>query len=404
MKLAILPFLAISAVLVSSYAFGQKNTAFAVTAQDKGTFNWNVLREIDLSTGEVIRTLYDPAVNTQVKFKAVAGGDLKTASVTGPPTGVGVAAVAYDAVHRRLYFTDMRRNELMYFDLATADLNVVVDDNPSFNTGNKFDEANVVTRMAFASDGYGYATTNDGRSLIRFSTGQKPVITNLGEIKDGKKNGTISIHSKSTSWGGDMVGDTYGNLYVITYRNYVFKINPKSKIADYVGQIKGIPAEFTTNGMAVNADGDVIVTSAVTTDNYYKVNMSSLEATVFRKKEDKVFNSSDLANGNFLFQKTNPSLDFVANDVMGNKIITISPNPSTDGTFTVRFNKVRFGKYNIALVSAEGKNVLTRSLNISVAGQVERISLPKASASGMYFIKLIGNSKETIYEHKVLVQ
>jgi signal transduction histidine kinase len=139
----------------------------------------------------------------------------------------------------------MKGSELMYFDLASEEANVVVDDNPSFNTGNKFEEGNVITRMAFASDGYGYAITNDGKNMIRFTTDQKPSISNLGELIDGKKNGTMSVHSQCSSWGGDMVGDTYGNLYMVTYRNHLFKINPKTRITDYLGPIKGLPAEFT---------------------------------------------------------------------------------------------------------------------------------------------------------------
>lgn len=403
MKFAILPSLAVSALFISTFASGQKNTAFAVTAPDKGSFSWNVVREISLSTGEVIRTLYDPGAGTPVRYRAAAGRDLKTAPKDDSPTGVGVAATAYDAAHNRLYFTSMRRNELMYFDLTTADLNVVVDDNPLFNTGNKLDEANVVTRMAFASDGYGYATTNDGKSLLKFTTGPKPTVTNLGELRDGKGNGAISIHSQCSSWGGDMVGDAYGNLYVITYRNHVFKINPSSRIADYIGHIEGLPDEFTTNGMAVNNEGDVIVTSAVSTENYYKVDISSLKATAFRKKEDKVFNCSDLANSNFLFDNKKEAR-FVAYEVLGNELVSVYPNPVRDRTFTVQFDKTPVGRYTLALMDAQGRSVLARVLNINVAGQVERIALPKSAGGGMYMIKLTGDNSSLKYGGKIVVQ
>ena len=61
MKKAILPSMAIAAILLSSTSFGQANKAYAITGEVKGSVNWNTVREIDLATGEVIRTIYDPA-------------------------------------------------------------------------------------------------------------------------------------------------------------------------------------------------------------------------------------------------------------------------------------------------------------------------------------------------------
>lgn len=397
----ILPSLAIAALLFSSSSNAQKNTAFAVTGATKGNFTWNVIREIDLTTGQALRTVYDPAVNKAINYKLAASTDKENVSLHSA-TGSGVAAAAFDAVYNRLYFTNMRSDRLMYFDFNSKDESVVADNNPAFNTGNKFDEANIVTRMAFASDGTGYAITNDGKSLLRFTTGQKPVITNLGSLTDGKKNGTMSIHDQASSWGGDMVGDAYGNMYLVTYRNHMYKINLKTKVADYLGQIKGIAAEFTSNGMAVNNDGDVIVSSATVTDNYYKVNISTLEAVAIKKNEDKVFNSSDLANSNLLYSKKGENN--LISEVKDNQAISLYPNPVTNKNFTVQFNKVPAGRYSMVLTDASGKNVITKALNIAFPGQVERVTLPRASAGGMYLIKLTSGNSRLFYNDKVAVQ
>lgn len=401
----ILPALAISALLFSSQTTNaQRNSAFAVTGQSKGNFTWNVIREIDLSTGEVLRTVYDPAVNKNINFKSVNSSAVKQ-NLKNAPTGNGVAAAAFDALHNRLYFTNMRGNDLMYFDLATNDMNVVVNSDPSFNTGNKFEEGNVITRMAFASDGFGYAITNDGKSLIRFTTDQKPSVSNLGELIDSKKNGTMSIHSQCSSWGGDMVGDAYGNLYLITYRNHMFKVNPQTRITDYLGQVKGLPAEFTSNGMVVNNDGEVIVTSATISDNYYKINISTLEGSAVKKKDDKVYNSSDLANSNLLYDKKDGQADrFTIGEVKGNQMVSFYPNPAINKTFSVQFDKVPAGKYNLALTDASGRVVLTRALNIAVKGQVEKVSLPRTSGGGIYLVKLTGGNTRVIYSDKIVVQ
>ena len=400
MKNKILPIFSIAAVLFSSQSYAQKNTAFAVTAAFKGSYNWNVVREIDLSTGEVIRTLYDPAVNKVVNYKAAAGSDLKP--IYGPATGNGVAAAAFDALHNRLYFTNMRGDALQYFDLATNDLNIVVNNNPIFNTGAKHNEGNVITRMAFAADGFGYAISNDGKSFVRFTTDDKSVITNLGSLTDGVKNGKISIHDQATSWGGDIVGDAYGNLYLVTYRNHIFKINPKTKVADYLGQVKGLPELFTSNGAVVSEDGDLTITSATVTDNYYHVNISTLAATPIQKKDQQVFNSSDLANSNLLYQKK--VLPNLFNDSKASTAVSIFPNPVTQRFFNMKFAEVPFGRYNYVLADASGRAVLSKALNITMKGQVERVALPRAAGGGTYFVKLVGGTANAIFNQEVVVQ
>lgn len=402
MKKILLCFIT-ATLLASSQSKAQKNLAFAVTGETKGNFTWNVIREIDLSSGEVIRTVYDPAVNKSIHYTAVTGAKKENVSFSSA-TGSGVAAAAYDALHNRLYFTNMRSDELMYFDFNSGEQNVVIDNNPAFNTGDKNDEANIITRMAFASDGVGYAITNDGKSLIRFTTGQKPAVTNLGELIDGKKNGAMAIHAQASSWGGDMVGDAYGNMYLVTYRNHIFKINPTTRIADYLGQLKGIPEEFTSNAMVVNNEGDLIVSSATLSDNYYKVNISTLEATAVTKKEDKVFNCSDLANSNLLYQKKEETNRFLIDEAKDNHAISLYPNPVKDKTFSVQFNKVPAGRYNLVLTDAAGRNVISKALTISLAGQTEKVSLPRASAGGMYLMKLTGSNKNIYYSDKVVVQ
>lgn len=402
MKQKILPSLALAALLISSQTNAQKSTAFAVTASSKGNFTWNVIREIDLSSGEVIRTLYDPSVKTSINYKLVSGLE-KGSSTLSSATGSGVAAAAFDIVHNRLYFTGMHSNTLMYFDLNANNSDVIVNDNPAFNTGNKGDEANVITRMAFAADGTGYAITNDGKSIIRFTTGEKPSVSNLGQLIDGKKNGSMSIHTQSSSWGGDMVGDAFGNMYLVTYRNHIYKINPKTRITDYVGQIKGLPEEFTSNGLVVNNEGNMIVSSATQSNNYYKINISTLEASPIKKKEDMVFNSSDLANGNLLYQADKETAK-VTDEVKGNEAVSFFPNPAPFKTFTVKFEKVPAGKYNMNLTDASGRNVITKAVNIALAGQTEKVSLPRASGGGMYLLKLTGSNKNIFYTGKVVIE
>ncbi len=409
MKKLFLPSVALAALFLASNTYGQANRAYAITGEVKGSYNWNAVREIDLTTSEVVRTIYDPAVSIQ-PYDAVTKSAIQIAQqdrygVKALPMVTGVAAAAFDAKNNRLYFTNMRADELRYFDLSTNESKVFFVRGLTMAGGNKYDEANVITRMAFAADGLGYGLTNDGNHLVRFTTDQKPQITDLGQLIDGKKNGTISVHSQCSSWGGDMVGDAYGNLYLISMRNHIFKINPESRVADYVGQVKGLPADFTSNGLAVNFEGDMVVSSAVLSANYYKVNIATLDATPIPKKDDAVYNASDLANGNLLYQRNGTVSDLLTrNEVKGNNAISVYPNPVATRFFNLQFEKVPTGQYTLALTDVSGRLVFTRAININVAGQNERITLPRSAAGGMYLLKVTGADKQTIYSDKIVVQ
>lgn len=204
----------------------------------------------------------------------------------------------------------------------------------------KYDESNVITRMAFTNDGVGYALTNDANTLIRFTTGSNPVITNLGALTDSRKNGNTSIHSQCTSWGGDMVGDIYGNLYLITMRNNIFKISIAKMEAELIGTIKNVDGAFTTNAAAADEDGNIIIASASNAVNYYKVNPSTLDATLIKGGQE-TYNVSDLANGNLVYQSRNVKNTAVAAANAGE--VSIYPNPAINKNFSVNFSKLNAG-------------------------------------------------------------
>ena len=116
--------------------------------------------------------------------------------------------------------------------------------------------------MCFGSDGYGYALTNDGNHLIRFSSGDKITVTDLGSVRDGDDNENISIRNMCTSWGGDLVADAFGKLYVISMKKNVLRSILKRWWLIIKGAIANLPEDFMVNGAAVDEKGSVIVSSA----------------------------------------------------------------------------------------------------------------------------------------------
>jgi Secretion system C-terminal sorting domain len=80
------------------------------------------------------------------------------------------------------------------------------------------------------------------------------------------------------------------------------------------------------------------------------------------------------------------------------------PNPVPNKTFSLQFDKVPAGKYNLVLTDASGRNVVSKALTIAFRGQVEKIALPRTSGGGMYLVKVTGGDAKEVYNDKLVVQ
>lgn len=385
--------------------------AYAITADTKGSFAWTEVKLLDLGTGEVVQSVYENKQNGFTVTHARTGKAINVkdekgniADVNQLPFSSFSAACAFDKKHDRLYYTPMGFNQLRYIDLSAKTPSIAYFDGEAFGVAKDLkDEANHITRMAIAVDGQGYALSNDGNHFIKFTTGRKPVITDLGALEDDPANGTVSIHTKHTSWGGDMVADALGNLYVISASRYVFKVDINTKRATYVATINDIPATFTTNGAAVVADDKLIVSSANSVEGYYEVDMNSWKAAKV-SGNGTVYNASDLANGNLAFEgkRTTTIPAFITRETVHNDKIALYPNPVTKDMFRVSFN-TEAGRYNIQLVDLNGRLISQKIVNIGYEGQVAEVPLSIKTAKGMYLVKVLDNTKKTVYADKIMV-
>src|SRR5688572_14566637 len=338
------------ALVVAATAQNSSGKAYAITGGQKGQSNWTEVRLIDLTTGAELQTIYSSSQTPQV-FNARTGkpiaitaeGSLRNS--TSAPFSTFSAACAYDSKHNRLYYTPMGVNQLRYIELGGKSSRIFYFEDEAFGTvANLQDEANHITRMVIGADGNGYALSNDGNHLMRFTTGKKPTIADLGNLVDDQANGAVSIHNRCSSWGGDMVADAFGKLYLVSAKQAIFQIDVSSRVATFKGYITGLPANYTTNGAVVDDEGKIIVGSAASTLGYYAVDLGSLKATKVESK-DKVFNTSDLANSNLALQKEADqkasavsAAAILDRKVVRNDNISMFPNPVTDGTFRVYFD------------------------------------------------------------------
>lgn len=390
--------------------------AYSITdVQDIGG-NWNYLRKLDLQTGE-----YSPILLTgnDVSFKAYDASskkqmtapivDARWGQLANAPFGTGVAAIAYDRRNNRLYYSPMFVDQLRYIDLKTMKVFYVTEMGFTGKPQKSPDQGNIVTRMAIAADGNGYAMTNDGSQLIRFSTGKKFEVTDLGTIVDDPANKTVSIHNSCSSYGGDMIADDEGNLYVFSARNHVFKVNIESKVATHLGVISGLPAGFTVNGAAVNDNNQIIVGTATKATSYFTVDHKTLVASPYTIA-GTVWNSSDLANSNLLAtaaKNKNPVTELMSRNTPANSgdgKIAIYPNPVTSNRFVIQFNDLEAGNYTIQVTDVMGRQVLQQIVNISGDNHAQTVKLDPASSKGVYLVKVTDHSSRGVFSTKMVIQ
>lgn len=384
--------------------------AYAITDLTKDGMGWNALRKLDLQTGQYSDVLINGTDTKRIAFDAVSKKEVKLQTdarwgdLLQAPFATGVAAAAFDKKHNRLYYTPMFVDQLRYIDLKTMQVYFVSGFALSGAGNMHNDEAKIMTRMVIAPDGYGYAISNDGSSFVRFSTGKKPRIEMLGTLVDDPANKGISIHNRCSSFGGDMISDDEGNLYILTARNHVFKVNTENKVATHLGTIQNLPANFTVNGAVVDGNGNLLVSSAVDASAYYAINPKDWKAVAYTGMAS-VFRSSDLANSNFLSTATRKEITTItAPTDKFSKLIAVYPNPAINSRISVQFNKVPAGDYTLELTDMLGRSVMQKRISVISQKQVQELPLNASNAKGLYVVKVFDAEKQSVFTQKVMVQ
>lgn len=387
---------------------------YAITDAPNQLNNWAQLRILDLQGKGYSGSLVDGVSGQQVALDALTRKPYVAAAPYNkmgfpeqPVFSSGVAALALDSRNNRLYYTPMFIDQLRYIDLKTFKVYYV---NLPF-TGKPMkssDQGNIVTRMVIASDGYGYAMTNDGSQLIRFSTGKKAEITDLGRIADDPANKEVSIHSSCISYGGDMIADDNGQLYVFSARNQVFRISTETKVATHLGAVSGLPAGFSINGAAVIDGNRILVASAAEATSLFTVDPKNWTATAF-PISSSIWHTSDLATGRLLnsghkkYEETVEMTGSLSENARTGRI-GIYPNPVTDNRFVLQFGQLAAGNYTLQVTDVMGRQVMQQQVISSGEYHAQRISLPASASKGVYLVKLLDAGSKTAFSSKIVVQ
>jgi len=385
---------------------------YAITDATPTGLKWGTLRKIDASTGKYSETVLDGSNTQMTSFDAFnrkpGKAQLKTnvvGALADAPFASSVAAIAYDKKNDRLYYTPMLVDQLRYIDLKT---NKVYFVNNVDVTGAKVyptDQSNIITRMAIASDGFGYAISNDGKHVVQFSTDDRFTVKDLGAITDIMQPDNVSIHNACSSYGGDAVADDAGNLYVFSATGHTFKVNMATLTSTHLGKINGLPAGYTVNGAAVNDQNKVLISSANNNSGLYSLDLSTMDVELVSSAN---YFTSDLASANLITDgKKKPTVKtfntLVKEDGAAESKVSLYPNPVTTDNFNMQF-ALPSGSYRVMIQDAIGRNLKQTRLVLNGTGQVENFRIPFGAKKGMYLINVLDNENKSVYTQKVLVQ
>ena len=377
-------------ICFGNFAKSQDRFAYTVTDSIQEGIKWNYIRKIDLTTGNFSNIL----LSLMNKNDTAANSSLYN----------GVAAAAVDRKNKKLYYTAMLTDRLNYVDLKTMKINTII---PGFSglMPKAADQSNIITRMVIANEEYGYALTNDGNHLIRFGIKNNSAI-DLGPLTDHPGNNGVSVHELCSSYGGDIVSDDEGSLYLITSRNRVFRINIQTKLAKFLGTVSGLPENFSTSGVAVDYRKDhVVIGSAVDEPGIYSVDIHTLAASALHAPGP--WHIADLANSNSLKKESENEKQqeiFVSRENFYNDRISLYPNPVVSNEFTVRFSNMEPGTYTIVVMDVLGQIILTKALSTGIKNNTIVLNLPGSVSKGILAVRITDKMNKAVYSEKVILQ
>ena len=390
----------VTAICVFSAFTGiaQNNRMIYATSSKGDGLPWFDIRRIDTEKGNNADYLLNYTSSKNQTQQRVEGS---------PQTPVLLAAAAMDRSGKKLFFIPMHQAELRWMDAGNQNASYTYLKSPVLSQLNFKEEGHQITRMAVAADGNGYALSNDGHHLIQFTTGSRPLLTDLGSINDLVSGSSISVHTKCTSWGGDLIATTDGMLMLFSMYGNVFQIDPLKRTAIYIGKVEGLPENFTINGTAVDASGNIVVGCSMKNQRLYKVDLKTLRVIPEEQTSDVKINASDLASMNLAVNPFNKNTTFnwigQENQAAGIASVLVYPNPSFKNQFRVNFEGLSTGIHTIQLTDLSGRILFSKKIEVIAASQTEQIEIGANYTKGMYLIQVLNQNSRSVHNGKVML-
>ena len=91
-------------------------------------------------------------------------------------------------------------------------------------------------------------------------------------------------------------------------------------------------------------------------------------------------------------------------EVIGNRFISVYPNPVSNGQIRVTFDGSASGKYKVSVTDLQGRLIGAKDVYVKGPGQVETFQFNRKQASGMYMIKVVDATSKAIFSDKLMVE
>lgn len=371
--------LLIAAVIAGSFSLTQAQEVYVVSGQE----NINYISFKEVKALDYQGKVTDANFFSRAMLNSLPGLTKQASSdcLCSPSSSHYIAAMALD--HQgHLLSMDMLGSTVYRY---TSD-GLMAINNPN-TLPSKWTEEALFARMATAADRSTYALNNNGSELLRITNGQ---ITSLGMVKGYKE--IFEQREERAGFGGDMIADEEGNIYVLTAFAYVVKIDVDNMTATYVGQITGLPEGYSVNGAAVLKNNDILISSSQPKD-FYVLNMSSLQAAFYANNNMPTY---DLAS-KYLLQKAKINV----NNNLTSITLNIIPTIVKDNFFNIVSDGMVEGKALVSIYNIDGKLIQKQNKNIVAGDNTIRIS---NFTPGYYIVTITNDQNQELYTTKISVK
>ena len=297
------------------------------------------------------------------------------------------ATLAVDA-NGKLVYMPLFSSNIYILDSKTQDITLLEN---KLSNPTACDAASQFSRMTMGSDGNIYALSNSGSQLLKISNNKgKYTVADLGIVTDDSGNSDNQLSKMQTGFGGDMIADDNHNFYIFSASGNVFKFNINEMKAKFLGKVKGLSPAFTVNGVAVNAEGNIILASAKG-GVLHTLKLETLQA------EPMSININmpiyDLGSSHLL-RGRNSMVNINENDIYPTKV--------SQGFVNVKLDKSQKGNAQVKIYSATGILVMEKKIN-NISNSENRIELGKL-VSGIYVVNVEAENGKSIISKKIIVR
>lgn len=378
------------AMLAFAASIFAQQDVYALTGKNTQAIQFSDFRAIDVNHGISGQIIFSsesaPNVFSQVQNRNVT----EIQNTFNNSQAVSMASLAYDQLNGKLIYIPMFSGNIYVLDQKSKNITLV--ESQVIKT-TACDLASHITRMTTGADGNIYAMSNSGSQLIQISKKDgKYISVDLGLVKDDSGNGENSLKVVTKGFGGDMVADQANNLYVFSASGNVFKLSLRSMTAKFIGKISGLPENYSVNGAAVNASGNVVVASAKG-EPIYEVGITDLQAKPIA--------------GNLKL----PVYDLASPYLIGERLTLVSatgsaiyPTKVTEDYFNVRIDDKKMnGNISVEVYDFSGVQILQKTLSNIQKNNPQRIDLNNLK-SGIYVVSVLAQNGKVILSQKISVE